>query len=116
MNTNVDPNVIKEALNRIVDNIIDNDINTGKELLKKCNYSCNIIQKQQVISFITDIVYKNDGCAWIYFEEDIYHNWFSNIIIDSGFIERETVADDTFKASAISFVLVSPAAIYFNTS
>lgn len=45
--------------------------------------------------FITDIVYKNDGCAWIYFTEDIYHNWFSNIIIDSGFIERETVADDT---------------------
>lgn len=45
--------------------------------------------------FITDIVYKNDGCAWIYFEEDIYHNWFSNITIDSGFIERETVDDDT---------------------
>ena len=45
--------------------------------------------------FITDIVYKNDGCAWIYFTEDIYHNWFSNITIDSGFIERETVADDT---------------------
>ena len=45
--------------------------------------------------FITDIVYKNDGCAWIYFEEDIYHNWASNIIIDSGFIERETVDDDT---------------------
>lgn len=45
--------------------------------------------------FITDVVYKNDGCAWIYFEEDIYQNWFSNITIDSGFIERETVDDDT---------------------
>lgn len=44
--------------------------------------------------FITDIVYKNDGCAWIYFTEDIYHNWFSNITIDSGFIERETVSSD----------------------
>ena len=45
--------------------------------------------------FITDVVYKNDGCAWIYFEEDIYQNWFSNITIDSGFIERETVDSDT---------------------
>ena len=66
MNTNVDPNVIKEALNRIVDNIIYNDINTGKELLKKCNYSCNIIQKQQVISFITDIVSRYSTLIAIY--------------------------------------------------
>ena len=66
MNTNVEPNVIKEELNRIVDNIIDNDINTGKDLLKKCNYSCNIIQKQQVISFITDIVSRYSTLIAIY--------------------------------------------------
>lgn len=66
MNTNVEPNVIKEALNRIVDNIIDNDINTGKELLKKCNYPCNIIRKQQVISFITDIVSRYSTLIAIY--------------------------------------------------
>lgn len=45
--------------------------------------------------FITDVKYINDGTVWVYFEEDIFQNWFPYITIDSGFIERETVADDT---------------------
>lgn len=45
--------------------------------------------------FITDVKYVNDGTVWVYFEEDIFQNWFPYITIDSGFIERETVDDDT---------------------
>lgn len=45
--------------------------------------------------FITDVKYVNDGTVWIYFEEDIFQNWFPYISIDSGFIERENVSDDT---------------------
>lgn len=45
--------------------------------------------------FITDVKYINDGTVWVYFDEDIYQNWFPYITIDSGFIERETVDDDT---------------------
>lgn len=44
--------------------------------------------------FITDVKYINDGTVWVYFDEDIYQNWFPYITIDSGFIERETVASD----------------------
>ena len=38
--------------------------------------------------FITDIVYKNDGCAWIYFEEDILGNklkkaGYQNVILNN---------------------------------
>lgn len=44
--------------------------------------------------FVTDVKYINDGTVWVYFEEDIFQNWFPYITIDSGFIERETVASD----------------------
>lgn len=48
-----------------------------------------------IFAFITDIKYLSDKACRIFYDVDVWSTWYSNFIVEEGFIEREHVSDDT---------------------
>ena len=51
--------------------------------------------------FITKVEYKSPTTCFVYFEEDIWTNWFYSSTFKTCFVEREHVNDDTVGANTV---------------
>lgn len=46
-------------------------------------------------SFITNIEYVSESTSWIYLKEDVFQTWFPDASVQTCYVEREHVNDDT---------------------
>lgn len=71
-------------------------IDQKQSLIDGCNYVCytNEGESHWHFGFITSIIYLNEDCSVVMFEEDWYQTWMFHLNAHPCFIERETVASD----------------------
>lgn len=71
---------------------------------KDCNYilfNNTGYTNKWYFGFITEVDYRADNTAKIYFEIDVFQTWFYNLEIQPCFVEREHVTDDTIGANTV---------------
>lgn len=69
-----------------------------------CNYLCfqnGGFGNKWLYAFISDILYINENCTAITFENDVMQTWLFDFEIKKSFIERMHVADDTISRNVV---------------
>ena len=66
-----------------------------------CMYKNTHYDSKWFYAYITDVVYKNDGCTEISIETDVFQTWYFNVTWQTSFIEREHVSNDARGAHTV---------------
>lgn len=72
--------------------------------LRDCNYIMyqnSAYGSKWFYAFITSVEYVNDGCSFIYFQQDIFQTWGLQAEIMPSFIEREHTNNDAIGANTL---------------
>lgn len=79
-------------------------VEISADMLRDCNYIMyqnSAYGAKWFYAFITSVEYVNDGCSFIYFEEDFFQTWNLQAEIMPCFVEREHTNNDAIGANTL---------------